>query len=466
MATASAAFTFDGAAGSLLKLSTTTASATVTATIDSLDGVSTIAWSVASTDESMAPGDYTLTTSGPKGSTVEFTSDAAGTAGILQCRINGGINPQTGAAEAAYTKRAKWYVPTAGGLEVGCIDEAFESDPVYGTTGLINAAVRSVGGGSGVTSVSGTAPIVSSGGATPAISISAASGGAAGSMSAAHFSLVDGATSAATASTLAKRDADGRMKAVAGVASDDVAVVSQLGGSGLQTGADIDYAAIGAGTPQDFKAGGDGNYTIAAKTHAILNSANSAKLQLDASGLTGRDSANTNWPVIHLPLSTLAPAVSLAKHEAWLIARLRLSAGTPGGGTFLRMALDFETWVAANTATRYMYQQAGYQGGAHYLAIGAVGTSGGEFAVSSPLITDDQVVAWHLSAGGRLVNFYSLAWGGTWPDPEDFAQDATTLLSHSTYSWTPSSATLRLAWNDTTGSSAEWSMPRIQVLYR
>ena len=239
------------------------------------------------------------------------------------------------------------------------------------------------------------------------------------------------------------------------------------GGSALQTGADIDYASIGAGTPQDFIAlGGDGTYTIGGRAHAVLNSANAAKLELDASGLTGRDSANTNWPVIHLPLSTLAPAVSLARHEAWILARLKLSAGTPGGGTFLRMALDFEAWVAANTANRYMYQQAGYQGGAHYLAIGAAGTVGGEFAVSSSLIASDQVVAWQISGGGRLVNFYSMAWGGSWPSPDDFAQDATTLLTHSTYAWTPSSATLRLAWNDTTGSSAEWSLPRIQVLYQ
>lgn len=238
------------------------------------------------------------------------------------------------------------------------------------------------------------------------------------------------------------------------------------GGGSLQTGADIDYATIGAGTPQDFKAGGDGNYTIAAKTHAVLNSANAAKLELDANGLTGRDSANTNWPVIHLPLSTLAPAVSLARHEAWILARLKLSAGSPGGGTFLRMALDFESWVAANSANRYMYQQAGYQGGAHYLAIGAVGTVGGEFAVASSLIASDQVVAWQVCNGGRLVNFYSMAWGGSWPSPDDFAQDATTLLTHSTYAWTPSSATLRMAWADSTGSSAEWSLPRIQVLYR
>ncbi|MEI8255298.1 MAG: LamG-like jellyroll fold domain-containing protein [Deltaproteobacteria bacterium] len=89
------------------------------------------------------------------------------------------------------------------------------------------------GDAAGVTSVSGTAPIASSGGATPAISIGAASAIAAGSQSAAHFTLVDGATSAATVSTLAKRDAAGRVKAAAGVASDDVAVVSQLGGASI-----------------------------------------------------------------------------------------------------------------------------------------------------------------------------------------------------------------------------------------
>ncbi len=54
---------------------------------------------------------------------------------------------------------------------------------------------------SGVTSVTGTAPIVSSGGATPAISISAATTSAAGSMSAADKSKLDGIASGATANT-------------------------------------------------------------------------------------------------------------------------------------------------------------------------------------------------------------------------------------------------------------------------
>jgi hypothetical protein len=54
---------------------------------------------------------------------------------------------------------------------------------------------------SGVTSVSGTAPIISSGGTAPAISISAATTSAAGSMSAADKTKLDGIASGATANT-------------------------------------------------------------------------------------------------------------------------------------------------------------------------------------------------------------------------------------------------------------------------
>ena len=49
-----------------------------------------------------------------------------------------------------------------------------------------------IGGSGAVTSVTGTAPIISSGGTTPAISISAATTSAAGSMSAADKTKLDG----------------------------------------------------------------------------------------------------------------------------------------------------------------------------------------------------------------------------------------------------------------------------------
>lgn len=105
-------------------------------------------------------------------------------------------------------------------------------------SGGVSVVTIAAAGAAGVTSVTGTAPIVSSGGATPAISISAANGSGPGSMSVDHYTLCAGATSAATASTLAKRDAAGRFKAVAGVASDDVAVVSQLGGTSWRVAPD------------------------------------------------------------------------------------------------------------------------------------------------------------------------------------------------------------------------------------
>jgi len=61
-----------------------------------------------------------------------------------------------------------------------------------------NAKFKAAAGG-GVTAVTGTSPIASSGGTTPAISISAATQGAAGSMSAADKTKIDGIESGATA---------------------------------------------------------------------------------------------------------------------------------------------------------------------------------------------------------------------------------------------------------------------------
>ena len=67
-----------------------------------------------------------------------------------------------------------------------------------------------IGGGGTVTNVSGTAPInVVNGTSMPVVSITAATTIAAGSMSAVDKTLIDGATNAATASTLVKRDASG-----------------------------------------------------------------------------------------------------------------------------------------------------------------------------------------------------------------------------------------------------------------
>jgi hypothetical protein len=97
-----------------------------------------------------------------------------------------------------------------------------------------------------VSSVAGTAPIQSSGGATPTISISAASTSAAGSMSAADKTLIDGATSVDTASTLVKRDADKRFRA--GDPSDPQDVATKAYVDGVASGLDVKQSVRAATT--------------------------------------------------------------------------------------------------------------------------------------------------------------------------------------------------------------------------
>ena len=205
MATVSPSFTFAGVSTPLAKKSVA-ASSSVSATLDSIAGVNSVAWSIVSTDESTSSASYTLVTSGAKGETVTFTSLAAGTGGLLKCTVNGGVDPQTGNPSTAMSATAKFFVPTAGGGEVGVTGETTESHATHGSTGIINFAVRNVAG-SAVTSVGAAAPITSTGGTTPTIGISPASAIAAGSQSAAHYSDLADATSAATANKIFKRGA-------------------------------------------------------------------------------------------------------------------------------------------------------------------------------------------------------------------------------------------------------------------
>ena len=138
---ASAAFSFTGAAGSLLRLDASAATSVV-ATLDDLSGVTSVVWSVAGTDET--GGTYTLVASGPSGSVCTFTSGAAGTAGLLQCTINGGVNPATGDVDLTMTKKAKWQVKTAAGYDIGVVGEELEHNPTYGSTVIVNNIARNM----------------------------------------------------------------------------------------------------------------------------------------------------------------------------------------------------------------------------------------------------------------------------------------------------------------------------------
>lgn len=144
-ATVSPAFTFSGV-GTSLGLKLVAASTSFSATLDSIAGINDVAWSITGTDETTDAGDYTLTPSGTKGETVTFTSGAAGTAGILSCTVNSGVDPQTGSPSTTMTATAKWYVALPDGGEVGCVNETTESDPTFGTAKLINRGLRRLGG--------------------------------------------------------------------------------------------------------------------------------------------------------------------------------------------------------------------------------------------------------------------------------------------------------------------------------
>lgn len=152
-----------GAAGAPLSVA---ASAAITATLDSIDGVRTVTWSIASADDLSDPGDYTLVTSGIVDETCSFNALATlGTAGIIQAIANG---------DPTIYARAKFYVPSANTLETGADDEEFEGDSTHGTARLMNEAIRAAGTTAGVTA---TAPLASSGGLTPDISLTPGTAG-------------------------------------------------------------------------------------------------------------------------------------------------------------------------------------------------------------------------------------------------------------------------------------------------
>jgi hypothetical protein len=81
------------------------------------------------------------------------------------------------------------------------------------TVGGGSPAFKDLGKQGTVTSVTGSGAISSTGGTTPQISIAAADGSNAGTMSGAHYTLVNNATNANTASTIVKRDASGNFSA-------------------------------------------------------------------------------------------------------------------------------------------------------------------------------------------------------------------------------------------------------------
>ncbi len=129
-----------GTAGAMTSVS---ASSAWTATLDSVDGVRQVAWSVISTDETTTAESYTLVQSGSVGQNVASTSQGQGTAILLKAIVNAGINAATGQADPTNTSATvKIVVPLSDGGIVGCAGEEYESDATFGAAGIINSGIR------------------------------------------------------------------------------------------------------------------------------------------------------------------------------------------------------------------------------------------------------------------------------------------------------------------------------------
>lgn len=125
-----------GAAGAKAAVA---ASGAIHAELDDTSGVKACTWTVISTDGVTVPGDYALVVTGPVNNVCDTNATAnKGTALLLKARVTDGVN--------IVEDTVKIYVPCdVNGLEVGCAGEEYESDGTYGSTLLLNAAIRAVG---------------------------------------------------------------------------------------------------------------------------------------------------------------------------------------------------------------------------------------------------------------------------------------------------------------------------------
>ena len=258
----------------------------------------------------------------------------------------------------------------------------------------------------GVTSVTGTAPIVSSGGTTPAISINAATTSAAGSMSSADKTKLDGIATAATANssdaTLLARanhtgtQAAGTITGLAASATTDTTNASNISSGTLAT------ARMGSGTPSASNyLRGDGSWQTVAAGGVTSGSVDNAVLRADGTGGSTSQSSDIN---IEDASTTTANNVTISNQHsgqtnsslvltpkgagAFIIGPKPDGAASVGGNARGSRAVDLQltrgiaTQVASGTGS-FAAGSSCTASGIESVAIGASTTAGGNYSFSA-----------------------------------------------------------------------------------
>ena len=111
----------------------------IRAALDSTAGVASVAWTLTSADDAHIDALPAVTTHGDK--TCTFSVPRTGGAWLLQCKVNGGVNPATGAADPALTRALAVKVLNAAGLQEIAVGETTEAGS-YGWTKAVNDGQR------------------------------------------------------------------------------------------------------------------------------------------------------------------------------------------------------------------------------------------------------------------------------------------------------------------------------------
>lgn len=282
-------------------------------------------------------------------------------------------------------------VPVAGDLQFGELALNYADGKLYykksdGTT--IDAF--SSAASSGVSSVSGTAPIISSGGTAPAISISAATTSAAGSMSAADKTKLDGIAAGATANT-------GTVTSVGGTGT-----VSGLSLSGtVTTSGNLTLGGTLSVTPSNF-ASQTANTILAAPNGAAGVPTFRAIVAADVPTLN----QNTTGTASNVT-GTVAIANGGTGATTASAARTNLGATTLGGNIFTLAnvaAISFPRFNADNTVSSL--DAAAFRtaiGAGTSSTTGTVTSVGGTGTVSGLTLSGTVTTSGNLTLGGTLA---------------------------------------------------------------